>query len=69
MVEDFADLTISEKEILEVIGEELHEDVEKEETREDRKVSVPVSNVVSKSNLAEVTMDFFILFGIQYKIF
>jgi hypothetical protein len=60
-VEDFADLTISEKEILEVIGEELQEDVQNEDTIKERKIPVPSSNVVAKSNLAQVIIGFLIL--------
>ena len=68
-VEDFADLTISEKEILEVIGEELQEDVQNEETVKERKIPAPSSNVVAKSNLAQVIIDLIILVSIQGKIF
>ena len=68
-VEDFADLTISEKEILEVIGEELQEDVQNEDTIKERKIPAPSSNVVAKSNLAQVIIDLIILVSIQGKIF
>ena len=69
VVEDFADLTISEKEILEVIGEELQEDVQNEEIINKRTILAPSSNVVAKSNLAQVIIDFAMLVSIQDKRF
>ena len=61
VVEDCADLTISEKEILEVIGEEVQEDVEADDTIKESKLQTPSSNIVAKSNIAQVTMDFAML--------
>ena len=52
--EDFADLTISEKEILAVIGEEVEEDITKHEVLKEKKISIPSSNVVAKLNIAQV---------------
>ena len=52
--EDFADLTISEREILAVIGEEVEEDIAKHEVHKQKKISIPSSNVVTKSNMAQV---------------
>ena len=58
--EDFADLTITEKDILEVIGEEVEEDITTREEQKERKVSIPSSNIVAKANMAQVKLIFFI---------
>ena len=52
--EDFADLTISEKEILAIVGEEVEEELIITEANKERKLSVPSLNVVSKSNVTQV---------------
>ena len=56
--EDFADLTISEKEILAIVGEEVEEDVILTEANKERKFSVPSLNVVAKSNVTQVKRNY-----------
>ena len=51
---DFADLTITEKEILAIVGEEVEEDIIQTQTDKARKVSVPTLNVVEKLNVTQV---------------
>ena len=62
--EDFADLTITEKDILEVIGEEVEEDVITRDEQNERKVSIPSSNIVAKANMAQVMLTFLYLMWI-----
>ena len=62
--EDFADLTITEKDILEVIGEEVEEDIISRDEQKERKVSIPSSNIASKANMAQVQIIFFDLMWI-----
>ena len=56
--EDFADLTISEKEILAIVGEEVEEDIILTEAKKARKVSVPSINVAVKSNVTQVNRNY-----------
>ena len=51
---DVADLTISETEILEVVGEELNENTKTENIERGKKMSTPSSNVTSSMNTCEV---------------
>ena len=55
---DFADLTISEKEILAIVGEEVEEDIILTEAKKARKVSVPSINVAVKSNVTQVNRNY-----------
>ena len=52
--EDVADLTISETEILEVVGEELSENTKTENIERGKKISTQSSNVTSSMNTCEV---------------
>ena len=51
---DVADLTISETEILEVVGEELNENTQIQNIERGKKISTPSSNVTSSMNTSEV---------------
>ena len=51
---DVADLTISETDILEVVGEELNENTKTENIERGKKISTPSSNVTSSMNTCEV---------------
>ena len=51
---DVADLTISEREILEVVGEELNENTKTENIDKGKKISTQSSNVTSSMNTCEV---------------
>ena len=51
---DVADLTISETEILEVVGEELNENTQIQNIERGKKISTPSSNVTSSMNTCEV---------------
>ena len=51
---DVADLTISEREILEVVGEELNENTKTENIDKGKKISTQSSNVTSSMNACEV---------------
>ena len=51
---DVADVAIAEKEAHEVIGQEFHEEAQKEDAKRHKKLSLESFNVASKSNLAQV---------------
>ena len=51
---DVADVTLNETEVHEVIGQDIHEEVQEVDRKRDRKVSLKSSNVVSTSNLVQV---------------
>ena len=51
---DVADLTISETEILEVVGEELNENIQIQNIERGKKISTPSSNVTSSMSRCEV---------------
>ena len=55
---EVADITFNDKEAHEVINSNLHEEVQRHDTKQYRKISLKASNVASEFNLAQVSIRF-----------